>query len=1021
MTSPIRGIQPGIRTTTYFRRRQAAWFTSRDRVLALRVRLSRFPSLKVVALSMTLLVAACTDRVIEPRPPEPAAVAVTIVPAAAAEELRAAFGQAQQVRIHLARESAPEVVRVIEKPAAAELRLSLSAEMTRAREVAHLAVELLYNGAVLFRGGGEIVLNAGETTAVQLAVAPVPARVAIKRPVPPITSLGDTLQLTGAVVLAQGNAIPGLALTWRVLDDGLLEGGANGRLVAIAEGEARVEGSYGELADTVRVEVKAIVASLDVEPIASTLRVGETVQLRAVLRDRRGNALDVLDAGGAPISSRQIRWISSRPGVAQVDAQSGLVSALAPDTVTVTAFTDEGKSGTARLTITALPPLVTECAASQIGATAATLTCRVDPNQAETSVAFAWDRSASLGNRTPIRSVGSGSSGQGMSETLTNLSPRTEYFWRIEASNSGGETHGVVLSFTTADAAPVAPGSLTATAAGLQINLAWSDRSDNESEFRIERKAAAAASWSEIASVAAGSTAYTDAGLSVGITYFYRVRAWNSAGFSSYSNEAQATASVAPGTTTSAATNLSASAATLHGSVIPNGAATQAWFEWGASSSLATRDSTTKQSVGAGTSAAAVTATLTTLSPGTTYYYRVAARNASGSALAEIQTFTTPPAAPAAPSNLAAAAASAAEIRLTWQDKSDDEQGFRIERRVAGGSFAEIATVAANVTAYQDQTVQAGTSYTYRVRAQNAGGNSSYSNEARATTPSSPPLMITLVDDFAGSAINLQKWIPYQEPLRVQQDDRLTVNLTPNVAGYGGLMYRLPHTLLGSSFYAEISEVAAGGPNTETFVGISSLDEEEYVLITSFGGRISAWRKWRGESYFRVGAEIAYHPANHRFRRIREQGGITYLEVSADGTTWAQPASGWSIAHRFSAPENLHGLVGAGAFWPDASAGTAIFENVNTTVPAIPRSLSATPEAARISLAWQDRSVNEAGFRIERRATNGSFSEIASVGANISEYRDNAVQPGVTYEYRVRAFNASGQSSYSNRAAATIP
>jgi predicted phage tail protein len=113
--------------------------------------------------------------------------------------------------------------------------------------------------------------------------------------------------------------------------------------------------------------------------------------------------------------------------------------------------------------------------------------------------------------------------------------------------------------------------------------------------------------------------------------------------------------------------------------------------------------------------------------------------------------------------------------------------------------------------------------------------------------------------------------------------------------------------------------------------------------------------------------------------------------------------------------------VGAGAFWPDASAGTAIFENVNTTVPAIPRSLSATPEAARISLAWQDRSVNEAGFRIERRATNGSFSEIASVGANISEYRDNAVQPGVTYEYRVRAFNASGQSSYSNRAAATIP
>ena len=100
-----------------------------------------------------------------------------------------------------------------------------------------------------------------------------------------------------------------------------------------------------------------------------------------------------------------------------------------------------------------------------------------------------------------------------------------------------------------------------------------------------------------------------------------------------------------------------------------------------------------------------------------------------------------PPAPPAAPSDLVAAAAGSSRIDLTWTDNSDNESGFDIERCTgdACSSFANIASVGANVTSYSNTGLAASTTYRYRVRAKNSGGNSAYSNEAQATTDAAPP------------------------------------------------------------------------------------------------------------------------------------------------------------------------------------------------------------------------------------------------------------------------------------------
>ena len=208
---------------------------------------------------------------------------------------------------------------------------------------------------------------------------------------------------------------------------------------------------------------------------------------------------------------------------------------------------------------------------------------------------------------------------------------------------------------------PAAPSNLgAAQASSSQINLTWVDNSNNESGFKIERSPNGSTGWAEIDSVAANITAYSNTNLACNTTYYYRVKAYNSAGYSAYTSVASAMTG----------------------------------------------------------------------------------------------TCATPP---AAPSNLSATAFST-QINLAWTDNSTNETQFEIER-TAGIGWSVIASVGVNVTSYTDWPCGNGlaaaqatangagvqvpsvvikpppgsTTYSYRVRAYNAGGYSGYSNTASAT------------------------------------------------------------------------------------------------------------------------------------------------------------------------------------------------------------------------------------------------------------------------------------------------
>jgi hypothetical protein len=95
---------------------------------------------------------------------------------------------------------------------------------------------------------------------------------------------------------------------------------------------------------------------------------------------------------------------------------------------------------------------------------------------------------------------------------------------------------------------------------------------------------------------------------------------------------------------------------------------------------------------------------------------------------------------PAAPSNLTAITVSGSQINLSWQDNSATETGFVVERKTgAGGAWGQVGTTASNVSTFNNTGLVGGTTYFYRVQATSGTGSSGYSNEASATTLSSPP------------------------------------------------------------------------------------------------------------------------------------------------------------------------------------------------------------------------------------------------------------------------------------------
>jgi hypothetical protein len=293
-------------------------------------------------------------------------------------------------------------------------------------------------------------------------------------------------------------------------------------------------------------------------------------------------------------------------------------------------------------------------------------------------------------------------------------------------------TANILNRFTASPPANIAaPSGLTASATSTSaIALTWTDNSSNEDSFVLERSNSSSFASVSSTTLPAGTTSYTDTGLSSG-TYYYRVKAVNATDQSAYSNTASAA------TLPAAPSNLSATPTSGY----------RVSLAWTDNASNETAYVVERSTAGGpwvvlnGSLAADATGYVdTTVKPLTDYAYRVKATNAGGSSgYAGPASLTTPDDVPAAPANLAATRTGTPKnqsVTLTWADAATNESGFVLQRATDASFSSNLTavTLPANTTRTVDSTVRRSTTYWYRVYAFNGIGASSFSNVVSVRT-----------------------------------------------------------------------------------------------------------------------------------------------------------------------------------------------------------------------------------------------------------------------------------------------
>ncbi len=224
-----------------------------------------------------------------------------------------------------------------------------------------------------------------------------------------------------------------------------------------------------------------------------------------------------------------------------------------------------------------------------VRSTSATISGTVYPNGASTNAWFEYGPTASFGYTTQVQNMGSGYATVNASAVLSNLLPNTTYYYRVDAQNAYGTSYGSTLTFTTSGSSAVTSGgsntgvtSTLTSILGSMNNILLSMKNSYGANTTVQNN--------QTASVAVASVPTTVS-------------------------------------------------ATITGTAFPNGASTDAWFEYGPTTSFGYKTPT--QNVGSGTKVVPISATLAGLTPETTYYYRAVASNSYGSSDGATLTFTT--------------------------------------------------------------------------------------------------------------------------------------------------------------------------------------------------------------------------------------------------------------------------------------------------------------------------------------------------------------------------------------------
>ena len=360
------------------------------------------------------------------------------------------------------------------------------------------------------------------------------------------------------------------------------------------------------------------------------------------------------------------------------------------------------------------------------------------------------------------------------------------------------------------------------------------------------------------------------------------------------------------------------------------------------------------------------------------------------------------------PTELTGHAASPTQVDLSWTDNSTNESGFEIQRATgSGGTFAWLANVGANVTAYGDRTVAAGTTYCYRVRAYRERSRTAYStfsNTFCVTTPSPPAAPTGVRAEVIDVGSVRISW----QPSAGATSYHIERSATPE--GPWAHLVTLgasPHTDAGLSQEVQVCYRVTAANSWGQAASTASCTTPPAMptnlsASTPAGGGISL--AWTDNSSVESGFEIQRARSDLAFTSLATVGvnATAYHDATVAGDTryWYRVRALRDVGH--SAFSN----------WADAV--------VTSTVPTAPSSVRALPMSSTdVYVDWRDASDNESGFRVERSPTGEApWTTAGSTSAGQTAVYESDRVPDERICYRVLAFNSFGDSPPSPTACA---
>jgi len=314
----------------------------------------------------------------------------------------------------------------------------------------------------------------------------------------------------------------------------------------------------------------------------------------------------------------------------------------------------------------------------------------------------------------------------------TNVTPDYRYGYRIRPFNIAGKADlkNQKMVMVISGTLPEIPSDLkVVTATEDRIEISWQDNSDNETGFEIWRmNVTEKGKYGPIDTVRANVTSYIDTNVTTNIKYGYFIRAFHGGGKSKSSKSVSAITGFPP----DSPSDIEITSERVDLRWVDNSDNEDGFKIWRKNMEI----EGAKHEVIGQVEANETTYTDETATPGVKYAYEVKAFNNAGYSKWAKVAIVAPAGLPVKPTGLEVVSANSDEVKISWQDNSDNENGFEILRLniTEGGDFEAIDTVANEATSYIDKTVAPSASYEYKVSAFNSAGDSISEETIKVTT-----------------------------------------------------------------------------------------------------------------------------------------------------------------------------------------------------------------------------------------------------------------------------------------------